>query len=77
MNDKGKCGGVAALVIAILGLLAFIGFTSWAVIGVYMEVQTSKRVSRERSEKVLLQLQERERAEAVRQLSAPPLSESP
>ena len=64
MSDKPKSSGLA-VVLVIIGLVAFISFTSWAVIGTYLEVQTSKRLSRERMEKVARQIQEREAGEAA------------
>lgn len=77
MNDKRKSGGGAALAFALLGLLAFIGLTGWAIFGVYLEVETSRRISRSRSERVLRQIQEREHDNATQQLPTSPASETP
>ena len=60
MDDKGKGGGLAA-VIVVVGLLAFVGVICWGVIGSYLEVRASKRESRERMQRVARQIEERER----------------
>ena len=65
MDDKGK-GGRVAVALVVIGLLAFIGITCWAVIGVYMEARTSKRVSQERMQRVKRQIEAREAADANR-----------
>jgi hypothetical protein len=62
MDGKGKSSGLAVALV-ILGMVAFVGFTCWAVIGTYLEVQTSKRMSRERMERVMKQIEVREAAE--------------
>ena len=63
MDNKGKGGGLAA-VIVIIGLLAFVGVVCWAVIGTYLEVRASKRVSQERMQRVTRQIEERQAKEA-------------
>lgn len=63
MNGKGKSGGLA-VVLVIFGVVAIVGFVCWAVIGTYLEVETGKRSSRERMERVMRQIEEREAAEA-------------
>ena len=65
MDGKGKRSGLA-VALAILGMVAFIGFICWAIIGLYLEVQTSKRISRERMDRVKRQIEDREAAEAAR-----------
>jgi hypothetical protein len=64
MDGKGKRGGLAAAIV-IIGLLAFVGVACWAVIGSYLEVRASKRVSQERMQRVTRQIEEREAAEAT------------
>jgi hypothetical protein len=61
MDEKNRSGGLAALIVSI-GLLAFIGVACWAVIGTYLEVRASKRVSQERMQRVMRQIEEREAA---------------
>ena len=61
MDDKGKTGGFAAVIVSI-GLLALIGVICLAVVGAYLEFRANKRVSRERMERVIRQMEERERA---------------
>jgi len=68
MDGKGKSGGLAAAILIIV-LLAFAGIGCWVAIGLYSEVQNSKRESRKRMERVSRQIEEREAAKAARQLS--------
>jgi len=51
MDDKGKSGGLAAT-LTIVGMLALISIVCLAVIGSYLEVLASKRVSLERMQRV-------------------------
>ena len=61
MDDKGKTGGFAAAIVS-MGLLAFVGVICMAVVSAYLEFRASKRISRERMERVMRQMEERERA---------------
>jgi hypothetical protein len=65
MNGRGKSGGLAVVVI-IVGLLAFVGFVCWAVVGTYLEVRASKQLSQERMQRVQRQIEERVAAKAGR-----------
>src|SRR5689334_20321203 len=68
MDDKGKSGGLAAT-LTIVGMLALISIVCLAVIGSYLEVLASKRVSLERMQRVTRQIEERKAAEATQRLS--------
>jgi len=65
MDGKAKSGGLAVVLVTV-GLVAFIGFTCWAVVGIYWEVETSKRASRARMERVRRQIELREAGEVGR-----------
>jgi hypothetical protein len=61
MDGKDKTGGFAAVIVSV-GLLALIGVICLAVVSAYLEFRASKQVSRERMERVMRQMEERERA---------------
>jgi hypothetical protein len=65
MENERKSGGFAAVIVTML-LLAFVGVACWAVVGTYLEVRASKRISQERMQSVQRQIEAREAAKAGR-----------
>jgi len=59
MDDK-RSDGRLAVIVTIIGVLAFVAVACWAVVGTYLEVRTSKRASQERMQRVARQIEARE-----------------
>jgi len=59
MDDK-RSDGRLAVIVTIIGVLAFVAVACWVVVGTYLEVRTSKRASQERMQRVARQIEERE-----------------